>query len=88
MPWGLIGILVLLVVTAALGVHARSRLAGSLLLFALSAASLVLLLLARGTSPAAGELVFMLPCLAVMLQSLRWAWRAKRLRPVAASSGP
>ena len=81
MPWGLLGIIAVIVIVAGLGLSARLRWLGGVCL-CLIAASCIGVLIVLTTSPnGLSELLFLLPCIVVMIYGA-WLgvveWRARR----------
>lgn len=85
-PWGLLGVLVILIVLIALGFSERLRWLGAFCLFAIAAACIVVIALLESGSMDRGQLLFLLPCFAVAAFAA-WLsiveWRTRR-RPAAA----
>lgn len=65
-PWGFLGCAAAIVVLIALGVGERLRWLGAACLFGLAAASLVVILALPADLPDVGQVVFLLPCAAVL----------------------
>jgi len=92
-PWGLIGIAGVIVLIAALGISARFRWLGAMCLCAIAAVCLAVILVGSTTRIGPPQLLFVLPCAAVLVfaamvavdefRSLRL--RVDKLRPDAGS---
>jgi len=66
-PWGLLGVAAGIVAIAALGVIDRARWLGGLCLFALAGACLFIVIAGNPSAIGAGELLFLLPCFAILV---------------------
>ena len=76
MSWGIYAFAAIVVAVAAMGCFDRTRTAASAVLAALAGVSLLILLFHRTTPVEAGELVFMLPCLAALAFGI-WRFGAR-----------
>lgn len=76
MSWGIYTFAAVVVAVAAMGCFDRTRAAASAALAALAGVSLLILLFHRTTPVEAGELVFMLPCLAALAYGI-WRFGAR-----------
>jgi hypothetical protein len=76
LSWGIYAFAAIVVAVAAMGCFDRTRTAASAALAALAGVSLLILLFHRTTPVAAGELVFMLPCLAALAFGI-WRFGAR-----------
>jgi hypothetical protein len=65
-PWGFLGCGLAIVVVIALGVGERTRWLGALCLFVIASACLVVILALPAELPDLGQIVFLLPCIAVL----------------------
>lgn len=81
-PWGAIGFVCVVILVAVLGAIPGYRRIGALCLFALAGASLAIVLIMPMTVPDAGEMLFLSPCIAVVVFA---GWRA--FAPTALSAG-
>ena len=66
-PWGLLGLTVGIIVVAALGVIDGVRWIGGLCLFVLAAGCLFVVLTGSSSAIGLGELLFLLPCFAILI---------------------
>jgi len=66
-PWGLLGIAAGIIAIAALGVTESARWLGGLCLFALAGACLFIVIAGNPSAIGPGELLFLLPCLAILI---------------------
>ena len=66
-PWGLLGTFLAIVAVATLGFIGNLRRIGGLCLFAIAAACLLIVLTASRSAIGIGELLFLLPCFAVLV---------------------
>ena len=66
-PWGLLGFTVGIVTVAALGMIDGVRWLGGLCLFALAGACLLIVIAGNPSAIGPGELLFLLPCLAILI---------------------
>lgn len=76
MSVGLVAFAVIIATVSVLGCFTQTRLAASIALLALAGISLLVLLFHRDSTVAFGELLFMLPCMIVVLYE---AWRIRVL---------
>ena len=72
-PWGFLAFVAAFVAIAALGLVARLRWLGHLCLFVLAMVSLLAIMLLTGGGIGLDELIFLVPCIAVLAYS---GWRA------------
>jgi hypothetical protein len=68
-PWGLLGLTAGIVGVAALGVIESVRWLGGLCLFVLAAGCLFIVIAGNSSAIGAGELLFLLPCFAILIFS-------------------
>ena len=66
-PWGLLGIAAAIVALAALGVIDSARWLGGLCLFVLASACLLIVIAGNPSAIGPGELLFLLPCFAILI---------------------
>ena len=83
-PWGAIGFVVVIATVAVLGAYAPTRTLGGILLAVLAAGALVVLVTLNSGPLEAGQVVFLVPCVASLACGL---WLAFGDRPVAAVAG-
>lgn len=76
LSWGIYALAAIIAAVAAMGCFDRTRTAASAALAALAGVSLLILLFHRTTPVQAGELVFMLPCLAALAFGI-WRFGAR-----------
>jgi len=80
-PWGLLGIIAAIALLATLGLSARLRWLGGACLGLIAASCVVVLLAVPNSKLGASELLFLLPCIVVMVFGAWLAvveWRARR----------
>ena len=66
-PWGVIGFPLLFLLLAALGLHSRSRWIAGLLLCLIACTCAAIILLMSTSAIGVGEVLFLSPCIAVMI---------------------
>ncbi|MEO5671090.1 MAG: hypothetical protein ABIR26_10405 [Ramlibacter sp.] len=72
-PWGILAFVAAIAVIAGLGLMASLRWLGHLSLFVLAFVALLVVVILPGSAIGLGELVFLAPCIAVLVYS---AWQA------------